>query len=161
MMNIVAQTEEDIPKYMRLNAKTQYELGQGIEAALEAADVSDFPSKTQACFQLCWQQVLEQLEEEYHLKTPESLGLESIDNQNSLYSGLLKLLALSGIQWQLKVSHKSSLSQFKSGFKLVVARSLLDALDLMNAKGLWRFDIQRSVQQLQKRVFLAVDETVF
>ncbi len=158
MMDILAQTEKDIPKYMRLNAKTQYELAQGIEAALEAAERSDFPGLTQACYQLCWQQAVEQLQEEYHLDIPESLSLIDVNDKQSLQNALLKMVALSGVQWQLQTAQKQPMSQFQVGFKLVLSRSLLDALDLMSAKGLWRFDIQRNVQQLQKRVFSAVDE---
>ncbi len=161
MVDILAQTEKDIPKYMRLNAKTLYELGQGIEAALEAAERSDFPGLTQACYQLCWQQAVEQLQEEYQLEIPSSLDLIDVSDKQSLQNALLKMVALSGVQWQLQTAKNQALTQFQSGFKLVLARSLLDALDLMNAKGLWRFDVQRNVQQLQKRVFSAVDEYTF
>ncbi len=157
MMDIVAQTEKDIPKYMRLNTQSQYELGQGIEAALASAERSDLSSQTQACYQLCWQQVLEQLQEEYQLEVPESLSLSNVNDNRSLHTALLKMVVLSGIQWQFKPQQKQSLENFKRDFKSVLARGLLDALDLMNAKGLWYFDIQGDVEQLQKRIFSAVD----
>ena len=158
MMNIVAQTEPDQPKYMCLSANTQYELAQGIEAAAKAAQLGESEDLTQTCYQICCQQLLDQLQEEYLLEVPLSLSLAQVKDKKTLQATLLALLPLCAAQWQLQGGSPARLASFQGEFKLVVARSLLDGLDIMSAKDLWRFDIQRNVQQLQKCVFAAVDQ---
>jgi len=158
MMNIVAQTEPDQPKYMCLSAKTQYELAQGIEAAAQAAQLSDEADLTQACYQICYEQLLDQLQEEYLLEVPPSLDLAHVKDKKTLQDNLLALLPLCAAQWQLQGGNPAQLTRFQGEYKLVLARSLLDGLDIMSAKDIWRFDIQRNVQQVQKRVFAAVDQ---
>ncbi len=159
-MNIVAQIDEDTPKYMHLTAKTQYELAQGIDAAAQAAQLIE-QSDSQLCYQICFEQLADQLLEEYQLDVPRLLNISQVNDKTNLQGALLKLVPLSATQWQLQAGESLQLANFQRDFKLLLARCLLDALDIMTAKGIWRFDIQRNVQQIQKRVFVSVDQYTF
>ena len=157
-MNIVAQTQKDTPKYMRLCANTQYELAQNIDAAAKAAQLSEEPGLAEACYQLCYQQLMDQLLDEYLLDVASSLKQAQVKDKNTLQAAMLKLLPLCAAQWQLQGGSPAKLASFQAGFKLVVAHSLLDGLDIMSAKDMWRFDIQRNVQQVQEHIFAAVEQ---
>ncbi|MEY8248764.1 MAG: hypothetical protein RPT11_10305 [Bermanella sp.] len=155
---MVAKTEKDPPKYMRLSANTQYELAQGIEAAAAAAQLGDEAGLTPSCYQICYQQLTDQLQEEYLLKTPASLNLERIEDNKALQAALLSWIPLCAAQWQLQGGDPAASARFQAEFKLVVARSLRDGLDIMSARDIWRFDIQRNIEEVQKYVFAAVDQ---
>ena len=140
---------------MQVSGQSLFELAKNIDAAAIAAHVSDGLDQAQSCYQVCVDQVVEQLFDEYHLELSVNTQLQSVKNKESMQLALLKLLPLAARQRQ--TGKHEGLDAFKTGYKLLLARGLQDGLDIMTAQDLWRFDIQRNVQQVQKRVFSAVD----
>ncbi len=148
----MAEADKDIPKYMRLTAKTQYELAQNIDAAMTEAELSNDTGKSQVCFQICHEQLMDQLQEEYGLNLTEILPNRVTIDKHILKQDMLSMIGPCGAQYQLSHGAKGVLQNFQLGFEKIVQRSLQDALDIIKSKGIWRFDLQRSVQEIQTRV---------
>ena len=150
----MAKPDPSPETYLNLSAPTQFELAQRIDAALQAAENAVTVSQEAQSFQLWLQQFCDLANEEFN----SALDAPQIDGQrikNQLKSGFLvaieHLIALN--------QSKGSLAQgtFKLAIALLVERSFLDTLDFMHAQGSWRFDIQRSMQDLCKELQTHLD----
>ncbi len=157
----MAQTQKHIPKYMCLKANSQFELAQNIDAAFLAAEQATIQDAEQLCYQVFYDQLVDQLHEEYGLYISQLLKLEQVTQKSTLQQAMLDMLQLCGQQFQVQGRESTDKQSFQLAFKLVLERSLLDALDIIMARGLWRFDLQRSLQNIQKQVFMAVDKYCF
>lgn len=141
---------------MQVSGQSLFELAESIDAAAAAAHTNEGFDQAQSCYQVYIDQVLEQLFDELHLVLPANFQLQTVKDKESLQEVLLKLLPITASQWQNGKS--GGIGTYKTAFKLLVARGLQDGLDIVTAQGMWRFDIQRNVQQVQKRIFSAVDQ---
>lgn len=148
----MAEADKDTPKYMRLTAKTQYELAQKIDAAMTEAELFNDGGKSQVCFHICHEQLIDQLQEEYGLNLTEILPNRVTIDKHILKQDMLSMIGSCGAQYQLIYGSKGGVQNFQQGFEKIVKRSLQDALDIIKSKGIWRFDLQRSVQDIQTRV---------
>ncbi len=148
----MAEADKDIPKYMRLTASTQYELAQNIDAAMTEAELFNDGGDSQVCFQICHEQLVDQLQEEYGLNLTEILPNRSFIDKHILKQDMLSMIESCAAQYQLSQGSNSVLHNFQLGFEKIVKRSLQDALDIIKSKGIWRFDLQRSLQEIQTRV---------
>jgi hypothetical protein len=135
------------PMYMRLQGKTQFEMAQSIDAAFTAAEQSIYPQSEQTALQWWYQQLETQVQEEFNL--PESrLPKGDISTQSTfvqacivLFSGIV---AVNGTLHRTVATHVTMTA--------LLERSLLDAIDMMRAQQIWRFDLQRMLQTIQGRL---------
>ena len=137
--------DNDQPKYMHLQGKTQYEMAQSIDAAFAAAEESVHEQAEQTALQWWYQQLEILVQEEFNLpdtalpKGEASTQAFFLQTSTSL---LNQAFAING----------DSQPAMALTIKRVLQRSLLDALDMMRAQQIWRFDLQRMLQTLQGRL---------
>lgn len=137
--------DNDQPKYMHLQGKTQYEMAQSIDAAFAAAEESVHEQAEQTALQWWYQQLEILVQEEFNL--PDTALPKGEASTQALFlqtstSLLNQAFAISG----------DSQPAMALTIKRVLQRSLLDALDMMRAQQIWRFDLQRMLQTLQGRL---------
>ncbi|MGK0443860.1 MAG: hypothetical protein ACJA1U_000788 [Bermanella sp.] len=137
--------DNDQPKYMHLQGKTQYEMAQSIDAAFAAAEESVHEQAEQTALQWWYQQLEILVQEEFNL--PDTALPKGEASTQALFlqtstSLLNQAFAISG----------DSQPAMALTIKRVLQRSLLDALDMMRAQQIWRFDLQRTLQTLQGRL---------
>lgn len=135
------------PKYMHIEGKTQYEMAQSIDAAFAAAEASIHHQSEEVALQWWYQQFELQLQEEFNL-SDSRLPSGDVSNE-STFLQLSKMLVQRALDMQVDHDHKISAS---ITINLLLERSLLDAIDMMQAKQIWRFDLQRKLQTLQGRL---------
>jgi len=157
----MAEADKDLPKYMCLSGKTQFELAQSIDAAMDAADFMSESSQNQACFQICSDQLVDQLQEEYGLDLSKILKARPVLDKHVLKQDMLSMINICGAQYNLIKTQHTALQDFKVSFEHVLKRSLQDALDIMISKDIWRFDLQRTIQEIQVRVQDAIKQYHF
>ena len=148
----MAEADKDLPKYMCLPGKTQFELAQSIDAAMDAAELMNENTQNQACFQICSDQLMDQLQEEYGLDLSKILKNRPVHDKHVLKQDMLSMIEICGAQFKIMKAQRTDLQDFKSSFEGILKRSLQDALDIMISKGIWRFDLQRTLQEIQVRV---------
>lgn len=139
--------DDSQPKYMHIEGKTQYEMAQSIDAAFAAAEASMHQQSEQVALQWWYQQLELQLQEEFNLSDAQ-LPKDSVMNQDTF-------LRLAGLLIEQIVKSQDEQSKKVSTvitINLLVERSLLDTIDMMQAKQIWRFDLQRMMQTLQGRL---------
>ncbi len=153
----MALTKKNTPKYMCLNADSQFELAKNIDDALLAAEQANQLDKSQLCFQVFYDQLIDRLHEEYGVNWSQILNYELVADKSTLLKAMLEMLQVCAGQFQMKMEGKKELKTFQLGFKSVLERSLVDALDIIMARDLWRFDLQRNLQDVQRQAFKAVD----
>ena len=144
----MAKPQDDSqPKYMHIEGKTQYEMAQSIDAAFAAAEASIHHQSEEVALHWWYQQFELQIQEEFNV--PDScLPSGNVTNEQSflqLYQALVKRTL------QIQGDPKQKLSAGIT-INLLLERSLLDAIDMMQAKQIWRFDLQRKLQTLQGRL---------
>ena len=157
----MAEADKELPKYMCLAGKTQYELAQSIDAAVEEAEMENDNSQNQACFQICYDQLLYQLQEEYGLDLSKVLKVRVVLDKHVLKQDLLSMMDFCGAQYKLVKTEQAELNTFQFTFEKNLKSSLQDALDIMISKGIWRFDLQRTLQEIQSRVCDAIKQYSF
>lgn len=157
----MAEADKDLPKYMCLSGKTQFELAQSIDAAMEAAELMNESSQNQACFQICSDQLRDQLQEEYGLDLSKILKSRPAHDKHVLKQDMLSMIEICGTQYKIMKAQHADLQDFKISFEHILKRSLQDALDIMISKGIWRFDLQRTLQVIQVRVQDAIKQYRF
>ena len=154
----MGQTDkQSTPKYMSLKANTQYELAQSIDAALNQAEQMVQKDHKQVCFHIWLEQLLDALQEDFALEQESGL-VHSMDDLPTLFQ---KLIGPCSAYYQATQGEKATLEAFHMLLIMLLERSLLNTLDMMQARGVWRFDIQRAMQDTQGRLIDAVREYRF
>lgn len=133
------------PKYMQLQGKTQYEMAQSIDAAFAVAEQSVEQQAELAALQWWYQQLELQVQEEFHL-ADKALPKGDIIHQASFLQACKQL-----IHDALDLPHEDDGAR-RQTLQTFIERSLLDVIDMMQAKHIWRFDLQRMLQTLQGRL---------
>jgi len=140
----MATPEDDSqPRYLHLQGKTQFEIGQSIDAAFAEVEQSIHQQSEQAVRQWWYQNLETQVQEVFNL--PESaLPKGDILSQASFFQACVALY------------HAVMVLPREAGSKpsdKVMARlldgALSDTIDMMRARKIWRFDLQRSLQVQQ------------
>ncbi|MFY0640402.1 MAG: hypothetical protein JXR16_05090 [Bermanella sp.] len=139
--------DESQPKYMHIEGKTQYEMAQSIDAAFAAAEASIDHQSEEVALQWWYQQFELQIQEELNL-AESRLPSGNVTSEGTFLQ-LSKMLIQRVLDMQVDHRHKISAS---ITINLLLERSLLDAIDMMQAKQIWRFDLQRKLQTLQGRL---------
>jgi len=150
---VARPNKQSLPKYMNLKANTQYELAQTIDAALANAEAEDACSAEQACWGLWQTQILDYLFEGFHFE-PEQVraptGLDTLETEASRW-----VVACAELY---RVQHGDAAAQAAFGplMRMQLEQAFLMAIDMIHGKGLWRFDIQRSMQDYQGRLLRVI-----
>ncbi|MAA71788.1 MAG: hypothetical protein CL679_08675 [Bermanella sp.] len=137
--------DSDAPRYMHLQGKTQYEMAQSIDAAFAAAEQSIHQQAEQTALQWWYQQLESQVQEDFNL--PDSALPKGNANTQAAFVKLSSAL----FKDAMRLGGTSEPSAML-GVKRLLQRSLIDAIDMMQAQGIWRFDLQRTLQTLQGRL---------
>jgi hypothetical protein len=156
-----ASKQQDLPKYMCLNGSTQYELAESIDAAMANADREVKADQEQEALLLWYEQILDGIHETFLLQK----GVRSIPNNDVMVSVIIGLLPLCWVYYQSNMDyHPEKGIGRKADFQLLMTRllehSFTNALDILHARNLWRFDIQRNMQQGQKVMIQAVQQYI-
>lgn len=139
--------DEPMPKYMALEGKTQFEMAQAIDDAFNKAEQIATQQDHLVALQWWYGQLEQQVQEEFELS---SGVLPAGDVQTQAQFLVMSERLLKCIYAQKNTS--TSRSVVLAAFKVLLERSLLDAIDMMHAKQIWRFDLQRMLQTLQGRL---------
>lgn len=99
----------------------------------------------QACLHIWIEQLLDGLNEEFSIEGNLS-GVQSLDE---MQVEALKLLSPCKTFYLATQGDQASTEGLRLVLTAVVERSFLNALDMMQARGIWRFDIQRAMQAKQ------------
>jgi len=138
--------KQSTPKYMCLEANTQYELAQSIDAALAQAEQMVQKDQTQACVHIWIEQVLDGIQEEFAVEQ----AMAEVNAVQKIAQSLKSLFAPCAAYYQASQGQAGSEEAFRLLLTLNLERSFLNALDMMRARGVWRFDIQRALQNQQR-----------
>ena len=139
--------DDSQPKYMHIEGKTQYEMAQSIDAAFAAAEASMHQQSEQVALQWWYQQFELQAQEEFNLIDAQ-LPKGGVTNQDT-FVRQAGLLVTQILKYQGEPSTKVGTN---ITINLLLERSLLDTIDMMQAKQIWRFDLQRMMQTLQGKL---------
>lgn len=151
-----ASTQEDLPKYMCPDATTQYELAQSIDAAMANAERAVKSDQEQEALFLWYEQILDGIHETFLLQK----SVKTISNNDAMHDAVHELLPLCWAYY-CSTQNDSTVQATNSdagraGFRVlmtgVLEHSFINALDILHARNLWRFDIQRNMQQTQGRM---------
>lgn len=156
--------KQDVPKYMCLNGRTQYELAQSIDAAMANAESAVKANQEQEALFLWYEQVLDGIHENFLLQK----NVKSVDNNDILVAVISELLPLCWAYYHsnpdLGPATFSDETSQQFGFQTLMTglleHSFMNALDILHARNLWRFDIQRSMQQTQERITKGVQDFI-
>jgi hypothetical protein len=149
--------KQSTPKYMCMKANTQFELAQSIDDALAQAEQQVQKDHHQACLHIWIEQLLDGLNEEFSVELDVS-GIQTLDG---MQDAILTLLPSCKTFYQATQGEKATLEGFRLILTKVMERCFLNALDMMHARGIWRFDIQRNMQVKQGTFMHAIQETTF
>ncbi len=139
--------DDSQPKYLHIEGKTQYEMAQSIDAAFAAAEASIDQQSEKIALQWWYQQFEVLVQEEFNL--PDGwLPSGNVNHQESFLQLARQLIAQAV---KMQNNHLQPASTDIT-INLLLERSLLDAIDMMQAKQVWRFDLQRMLQTLQGRL---------
>ena len=159
-----ASQKQDVPKYMCLNGRTQYELAQSIDAAMTSAESAVKANQEQEALFLWYEQVLDGIHENFLLQK----NVKSVENNDVLVAVISELMPLCWAYYHANPTSGSPVSSDESnqkyGFQTLMTglleHSFMNALDILHARNLWRFDIQRSMQQTQERIMKGVQDFI-
>lgn len=154
----MGQTDkQSTPKYMCLKANTQYELAQSIDAALQDAELMVQKDHGEACLHIWLEQILDAFNEEFALNQP----VEGIKNLEELQVAVLRLYDTCARFYQASNGESGSIEAFQMLMVLIMERSFVNTMDMMHARDIWRFDIQRAMQDAQGVMVNAIRECHF
>lgn len=142
--------DENKPKYMCLKGKTQFEMAAAIDEALAQAENAFARDVEQMALQL-WYEPFEQFIQEELNISQENMPPAQL---NGLSEFITTCVALAPFVHQT-MGNEAKISRVLSTLEKGLKQSLSDTLDLLKARNLWRFDLQRSLQDSQGRI---VDE---
>ncbi|GAA6135680.1 hypothetical protein NBRC116188_24700 [Oceaniserpentilla sp. 4NH20-0058] len=133
--------DEPKPKYMCLKGKTQFEMAQAIDEALAQAERNCDQNVEQVAYQLWYEQFEQKLQEVLNI-SHESMPTGDVNSAQDFRCFCLKLLKMVDAINVVKVTTDSEVVA-------ILKHSQVDALDMLKARNLWRFDLQRSMQEIQ------------
>jgi len=152
--------QQNVPKYMRLNANTQFELAQSIDAAMDSAEREVKADQHQEALYIWYEQILDGIYEEFSLqKQP-----RTITDTKSIGEVVGELVPLCWAYYQTSMldGRQETNATKRTTFELVMKRllesSFVNALDILYARNLWRFDIQRGMQETQKHIIDGIEQ---
>ena len=141
--------EKSLPKYMNVQGQTKFELAQSIDSAIYAAEQVVVSDQQRACYQLWCDQLSDLLQSEFSFESPD----RDVKNAHDMCEAVEKLLERCQLQFKLTLANNASQETFQLAMKVLLERGLMDTLDLMQAQGLWRFELQQKLQNTQERLF--------
>ncbi len=153
--------KESQPKYLDLNGMTQYEMAQSIDAAIEAAENSYQQDNMKVALQLVYGQAADQMFEEYGIQVDSESVLGSIQDGPSLLGQLEALIPLCGVRYQLLRGQDAALQDFQQELSQTMDRIVQTALDILHARNLWRFDIERTIRRIKEPFSHAIQQYQF
>lgn len=137
--------EETKPKYMCLKGKTQFEMAKAIDEALAQAERECDQNVEQLAYQLWYEQFEQKLQELLNM-SQESMPKGEVNSAQAFQCVCLKLLK------RVDVDNVVKAATLDSEIVSILKHSQLDALDMLKARNLWRFDLQRTMQEIQGNV---------
>lgn len=146
--------DESVPKYMNMQGQTKFELAQSIDSALYAAEQVVAHDQQGACYQIWFDQLSDLLQSEFSFESP----VLDVKNENSLCAEAEKLSLRCKEQFTLMLSPNAPQAAFQVSMKALLERGFMDALDLIQRQGLWRFALQRNMQNTQERLLGLIDQ---
>jgi hypothetical protein len=138
---------KDLPKYMSQSGITQFELAQSIDAAMASAEQEVKSSQGQEGLLIWCEQLLDTVQEDFSLHKEISVMTNGADLEAELWSLLPVCWAY--YSTTSKQCLQANQVAFNSVMTRILERSFIDTLDILHARNIWRFDIQRSMQQTQ------------
>lgn len=144
--------KQSTPKYMCLKANTQYELAQSIDAALQEAEFMVQKDQGQVCLHIWLEQILDALNEEFSIDQP----LDGIRSWDELQIEVIHLIESCARFYRASQGEKGSAEAFTMVMVLLIERSFVNAMDMMHARGVWRFDYQRAMQDVKGAILRAI-----
>jgi hypothetical protein len=145
---------DDVPKYMCQTGITQYELAESIDTAMANAEFEVKSNQDQEALIIWCGEVLGEVLEEFSAQKELAPVLSHKGFEGSI-QGLLPLCwaNYSSICELSRLAPAVGSDRRQIDFQLVMTdlleRSFMNTLDILHAHNIWRFDIQRSMQQTQ------------
>jgi len=139
--------DENPPKYMCLKGKTQYEMAQAIDSAAAQAEQAFRQDVQQVALQIWYEQFEQQVLDELNIYQ-DALPVVSVETEGNF-------IGACGQLWQFTLSYDMPSKGMALGATRVQSmfrQSFMDAVDMLKARGMWRFDLQRYLQKLQGTV---------
>lgn len=149
--------KKPLPKYMNMEGSTRFEMAQSIDKALEAAEQAMALDQQGTCYQMWSDQLVDQLQDEFAFVA----HMEAVSQGNELCLECESLFERCQLQFKLLMKDKATKVAFQLALKGLIERSLMDAMDLMHAQGIWRFDMQRQMQKTQVRLVELIEKLPF
>lgn len=139
-----AKKDDDVqlPKYMTLDATTQFELAQSIDEVLAQAERATQLTDEQACLNLWLQQIVDHFQDEFAIELDEATFSQDFD---AFKNSVADVIAVCRQQ-----EAKQQRDDPKARIQSCLEHSYQGALDLMQIQNLWRFDLQRQMQERQE-----------
>lgn len=131
------------PKYMCLQGKTQFEMAQAIDQAMAQAEQADAQDAQQVALQLWYEQLEQQIQEELNI-SQDALPQGDVNTRE-------RFVKLSGeLRHQLHMGTNPQ-TGFNTDhqFLVLLKLSLTQCIDMLRARNLWRFDLQRTLEGIQ------------
>ena len=141
-----------VPKYMNMQGQTKFELAQSIDSALHAAEQVAAHEQQGSCYQIWFDQLSDLLQNEFLFESP----VLDVKSEDALCREAETLIKRCQHQFKLSLEGASE-NVFQVSIKALLERGLMDALDLIQAQGIWRFAFQRNMQNTQIRLFDLID----
>jgi len=139
--------QKNQPKYMCLKGKTQYEMAQAIDAAAAQAEQAYGQNVEQMALQLWYEQFEQQVQDELNIYQ-DNLPVVEVMSEEGFVSACEQL-------WQFTLNYPSNQmadNLLTGQAQQLFRQSFMDVIDMLKARDLWRFDLQRYLQRIQGRV---------
>lgn len=146
--------KQDVPKYMCLSGNTQFELAQSIDAAMASAEREVKSNQEDESLCIWYEQILDGIYEEFSIQRPPGM----ISSLFMLKNAISELTPLCWVNFQALLDEQETPANLTMGraFEQVMIRllevSFVNALDILHARNMWRFDTQRAMQETQKQM---------
>lgn len=144
--------ETELPKYMTLEANTQYELAQSIDEVLARAEKATQLTDEQACLNLWLQQIVDHFQDEFAIELDEATFSQDFDVFKNRVAEVITVCR----QQETKQGRQDPSARIQS----CLEHSYQGVLDLMQIQNLWRFDLQRQMQERQEALLREAQSTL-
>ncbi|WP_396588734.1 hypothetical protein [Bermanella sp. R86510] len=144
--------KHNLPKYMNLQASTQFELAQSIDAMLQQAESAVALNTEQSCLVIWLQQLIDHLQDEFLVPLADDMPISDRHQFEECVKGLVAQCSQFEEQYPEHNQNDPDGNRFSQRLRACLKVSFQHTLDLMHAQNLWRFDVQRDLQQVQERL---------